>query len=476
MKKGSSCTSILVGKKATIDGSTIIARNDDTFHAVSPHKFIQHPAVHNQPGRVLKSWLNGFSAELPANAYRYPGVPNVDYKKLGYYEESGINEKNVAMSATESTYGNERVLSFDPLVKDGLDEDCIVNMTLPYIDSAREGVKYLGNLISKYGSPAGNSVLFSDNDEVWYLEIASGHHWVAQRIPDDAYAICANQVSIQEVNFNDADNFIWSPGIENFVAKNQLNPDHSGFNFRHIFGTSNEKDHHYNTPRVWYGQKYFNPEIIQEPESDNLPFILHPAHKITPEDIEYILGSHYNETPYDPLVKSNDNRKYLYRPIGLNRTQNSHILQIKNDVPKEVAAIMWLCIGYPTFAPYIPFFTNMNDTAPSYRDTKLYYHENDAYWLYRSLSVLVESNYQSFNQMNLDYLTELKQKFRTRVAEITKDALNTGLTGEKLTDYLTEANQKTVAQAEKRTRDFMGELYTKGMNLSHLTFTMDRNL
>ena len=78
--------------------------------------------------------------------------------------------------------------------------------------------------------------------------------------------------------------------------------------------------------------------------------------------------------------------------------------------------------------------------------------------------------------MNLDYLTELKQKFRSRVAEITKDALNTGLTGEKLTDFLTDANQKTVIQAEKRTRDFMGELYTKGMNLSHLTFTMDRNL
>lgn len=476
MKKTSSCTSILVGKKASLDGSTMIARNDDTFEAVAPHKFVLHPAVSHQPDRVLKSWLNDFSAKLPENAYRYPGVPNVDYQKLGYYEESGINEKNVAMSATESTYGNERVLAFDPLVSAGLDEDCIVNMTLPYIDSARAGVTYLGKLIEKYGSPAGNSVLFSDCDEVWYLEIASGHHWVAQRIPDEAYAICANQVAIQEVDFNDPENFCWSNGIQEFVAQHQLNPDHSGFNFRHIFGTATEKDRHYNTPRVWYGQRYFNPEIMQEPESDELPFIQYPSRKISTDDIEFILGSHYNETPYDPLVQHHDARKYLYRPIGLNRTQNSHILQIRNNVANEVAAVMWLCLGYPTFSPYVPFFTNMDDTAPSYCNTQLTYDESDAYWLYRSLSVLVESNYRQFNQLDRDFLTDLRQRLRTRVNQITQEAQASNLTGSALTSYLTAANQETVRQTEKRTREFMGELYTKGTELSRLTFTMDRNL
>lgn len=88
---------------------------------------------------------------------------------------------------------------------DGLDEDCMVNVVLPYIDSARGGVKRLGALIAKYGSAAGNSVLFSDKDEIWYMEIVTGHHWVAQRIPDDAYAIAANRVSIQEVDFTSDD-------------------------------------------------------------------------------------------------------------------------------------------------------------------------------------------------------------------------------------------------------------------------------
>ena len=39
------CTSILVGKKATVDGSTMIARNDDTFLPITPQRFVMQPAV-----------------------------------------------------------------------------------------------------------------------------------------------------------------------------------------------------------------------------------------------------------------------------------------------------------------------------------------------------------------------------------------------------------------------------------------------
>ena len=182
MRHHSACTTILVGKKASIDGSTMIARNDDTFRPITPQKFIIEPARSNDKGKILKSWLNKFSMELPPDADRVPAVPNVDYKKCGYYDESGINQHNVCMSCTESTYGNSRTLAFDPLVRDGLDEDCMQTAVLPYITSARHGVEYLGSLIKKYGSPAGNSVLFSDKDDIWYMEIVTGHHWVAPRI------------------------------------------------------------------------------------------------------------------------------------------------------------------------------------------------------------------------------------------------------------------------------------------------------
>ena len=474
MKEYSACTTILVGKKASVDGSTMIARNDDTFRPITPQKFIIRPAAKDESGRKIKSWLNKFELDLPENAQAVPAVPNVDYKNRGYYDESGINQENVAMSCTESTYGNERALAFDPLVKDGLDEDCMQSVVLPYIHSARNGVEYLGKLIAKYGSPAGNSVLFGDKNEIWYMEIVTGHHWVAQRIPDDAYAIAANRVSIEQVDFADTANFMWSDGIQEFVADHHLNVDHQGWNFRHIFGTYSQQDRFYNTNRVWYGQKYFNPEIEQDPTDGDLPFIRRAAKKITREDIEFVLGSHYQNTPYDPFGKGTDEEKHRFRPIGLNRTQNSHILQIRNDVESDKAAIMWLCIGGPTFTPFVPFFANMNDTDPSYNNTSMEYNLNDAWWYYKSLAALVETHYSQFVQLDTDYLNELNQYYRKRVEDVIAQAQ--GKTGAELTSYLTKANQETVAYTRKRSEKLWAQMMIDSINMSKLTFNMDENL
>lgn len=474
MKEYSACTTILVGKKASVDGSTMIARNDDTFRPITPQKFIIHPEAKGEKGRKIKSWLNKFEMDLPEDAQRVPAVPNVDYKHRGYYDESGINQDNVAMSCTESTYGNERALAYDPLVKDGLDEDCMQSVVLPYIHSSKDGVQFLGKLIAKYGSPAGNSVLFGDKDEIWYMEIVTGHHWVAQRIPDDAYAVAANRVSIEQVDFTDSDNFMWSDGIREFVADHHLNVDHEGWNFRHIFGTYSQQDRYYNTNRVWYGQKYFNPEIEQEPTDGDLPFIRRAAKKITREDIEFVLGSHYQNTPFDPFGKGTEEEKHRFRPIGLNRTQNAHILQIRNDVAADKAAIMWLCIGGPTFTPFVPFFANMSDTDPSYNNTSMDYNMNDAWWYYKSLAALVESHYPQFVQLDTDYLNELNQYFRRRVHEIIDVAGDKS--GAALTEYLTKANQETVAYTRKRSEKLWAQMMIDSINMSKLTFNMDANL
>ncbi len=473
----SACTSILVGKAASLDGTTMIARNDDTFLPLTPQRFYMHPGWKGKKGQTVASPLNGFTAELPENGYRYNAVPNVDREHLGDYEESGINEKNVAMSATESTYGNERALAHDSLVKDGLDEDLIVNMTLPFIESARHGVEYLGQLIKQYGSPAGNSVLFSDRDNVWYMEIVTGHHWVAQRIPDDAYAVAANQVAIQQVDFDDTDNFAWSEGIREFVEEHHLNTDKEGWNFRHIFGTMNEKDRHYNTPRVWYGHHILNPEVDEEPESAELPFIMRTSHKISVEDIAQILGSHYNETKYDPFGhEGSEHDRLRYRPIGLNRTQNSHVLQVRGNAPAGAEGVMWLCLGYPTFSPYVPFYTNANDTDPSYSSTplKLDTDVDSAYWMYRTLSTITESHYSKFIQQNRDYLTALYRRFREHVAET--DTAASELSGKELTKALTEANYAIVAETKAATKAQINEMLMESINLSQLTFNMDKNL
>ena len=158
----------------------------------------------------------------------------------------------------------------------------------------------------------------------------------------------------------------------------------------------------------------------------------------------------------------------------MNRTQNSHILQIRNDVESDKAAIMWLCIGGPTFTPFVPFFANMNDTDPSYNNTSMEYNLDDAWWYYKSLAVLVESHYPQFVQLDTDYLNELNQYYRRRVEDVIAQAQ--GKTGAELTSYLTKANQETVVYTRKRSEKLWAQMMIDSINMSKLTFNMDENL
>ncbi len=148
------------------------------------------------------------------------------------------------MSATETEATNARCLGHDPLVEDGIDEDSMVYLVLPFVKTAREGVERLGKLIEKYGTGESNGIAFSDHDEVWYFETGAGHQWVAQRIPEDSYAICPNIMVIQDIDFDDHDNFMYAPTIRDFVEKNHLNPSTDGkWSFRDIFGKDIEYWH-----------------------------------------------------------------------------------------------------------------------------------------------------------------------------------------------------------------------------------------
>lgn len=162
--KNSACTSIMVGKKASMDGSTFIARNEDRVVAIEPKRFIVQPAVSGRDETYVSPY-NKLTVKLPATGMRYTATPSGD-QSMGPNEEDGFNEANVGESATESVYANDRVLAYDPYVKNGLAEDSMTNLVLPYIHSAREGVEYLGKLVSKYGSAEGNGVQFNDQNEV----------------------------------------------------------------------------------------------------------------------------------------------------------------------------------------------------------------------------------------------------------------------------------------------------------------------
>ncbi len=161
-RNNSSCTAVLVGKNATVDGSTMIARNEDAGGGINPKRFVV-VTPDQQPTEYI-STFNGFKLTLPADPLRYTETPCADVSD-GVWGESGINTDNVAMSSTETEFTNTTVLGIDPLVDDGIGEEAMLTVVLPYIHSAREGVKRLGALITKYGTCESNGIAFSDQDE-----------------------------------------------------------------------------------------------------------------------------------------------------------------------------------------------------------------------------------------------------------------------------------------------------------------------
>lgn len=470
----SACTSVMVGKKASIDGSTFIARNEDRVKAIEPKRFIVQPAVSGR-NETYVSPYNKLTVKLPADGMRYTATPSGD-QTAGPNEEDGFNAANVGESATESVYANDRVLAYDPYVKNGLAEDSMTTLVLPFIHSAREGVKYLGKLVEQYGSAEGNGVQFNDQNEVWYMEIATGHQWVAVRIPDDCYAVAANQIAIEQIDFNDPANYLWSPNIQEFVEEHHLNPDHDQWNFRHIFGTNTKKDHHYNTPRVWFAQRYLNPTAAaaQTPESPDMPFIRKPERKITVEDIQYILKSHYNETKYDPLGDGSEHDRKVYRAISLSRTAQSHILQMRNNVDEKHAAVQWVEFGVPSFCAYVPFFANADDTDVSYRELPAKMDLDSAFWLNEALAMVVEAHYHEFDEADEDFQKELGEWCRRKIAEVDQHAKT--LDGKQLTTYLTAQNHEIAKYCNAKAKELLFELMTQGTELSKLTFKMDPNL
>lgn len=467
--KLSSCTSILVGKQASVDGTIMIGRNEDS-KAAWPKRVVIHP--HGDLDTRFESKDTGLKLTLPKGSFKYSATPEWT-NKYGLFEEDGINEYNVAMSATESAYCNDRVLGCDPLVKGGLNEEAMVTVVLPFVKTAREGVQRLGDLIAEHGTGETNGILFADDNEAWYFESGAGHYWVAQRIPDDSYAVVANQLAIQEVDFNDPDNFMFHPQLKQFVEDNHLNPHPGTFNFRQIFGTATRSDAIYSTPRVWSGHQQFSPVTAKDefPESQDLPFIMKPEKKISIFDAQHYLASHFQGTPYDPIGTGNDHDKHLYRPISLAKTQESHIMQMN----RPGADIQWIAMGVAAESVYVPFFAGINDVPAPYKRGKLPAQLNSAYWIFKHAGILADANLHDLLPQVEDVQHQLNQE-SVRMIKETDQELQKITDKDERSKYLTTQSENIATDALDAYRHLSLRLITQLTDQCQLNFHTDENL
>lgn len=460
-----SCTTVLVGKKASIDGSTIISRNDDGHEALDPQRFVV-VQPEDQP-KHYQAVISGVKVELPDNPMRYTSMPN-SILTNGIWPAAGINSENVAMSATETITTNPRIQGLDPYVEGGIGEEDIVTLVLPYIHSAKEGVERLGALLKEYGTYEPNGIAFSDQDEVWWLETIGGHHWAAVRIPDDAYVVAPNRMNIDDFDF-DSEDTLCSDDLKALIEDNHLNPDFEGYNLRHIFGSSSIKDTVYNNPRAWYGQKYFTPEVEQDPMDQDLPFICRANRKITIEDVKFVLSSHFENTKYDPYGDGTEAEKTLIRPIGINRNHNVHILQIRNHVPAEIAGVHWLAYGANTFNTVVPFYSNVSDTPACYKNATGTFDLNNMYWLSCATALLGDTDYNFYVDFRNTFELEAMSTYRGIQNETDKAIADQS----DVQAFLETANEKLADESLKRQTKLFGDMVISGSEHMKLRYNLN---
>ena len=474
------CTTILVGKNASFDGSTMVARTEDAPSGVFRAKKFVNVAPEEQP-RKYKSVISKVEIDLPNNPVRYTAVPNAILDN-GIWGQCGANEYNVSMSATETITSNERVLGADPLVDCGIGEEDIYTIVMPYIASAREGVTFLGNLLEKYGTYEMNGIAFQDENEIWWLETIGGHHWMARRVPDNSYVIMPNQLGIDKFDFDDAfgakKEFMCSADLLDFVKKYHLDLSIDGdFNPRHAFGSRSDADHTYNTPRAWILQRYFNPtsntydgiNADYRPDSDNLPWARIPEKKITVEDIKYALSHHYQGTEYDSYSKDiHSVKKGTLRPIGINRTNFLGLVQIRPYMPDELKCLQWLAIGSCVFNAIVPFYTNINRTPDYLANTTNQVTTENFYWTNRLIAALCDAHFADTASHIERYQLKVQSQSTALINKYDEKFIAEKVSKDSAKDFLEKANENIADELKVQTDDLLDKaLYTASCNMKN---------
>ena len=493
-----SCTTILVGKNASYNGSTMIARNDDCAAGsyTAKHMVVVEP---KDLPKVYKPVISKAEIPMPEKgAMRFICVPNADLSEEGIWAAAGVNEKNITMTATETITSNERVLAADPLwesgkkngreyAEGGIGEEDLVYLVLPYIRSAREGVLRVAELLKEYGTYEMNGMAFSDDEEIWWLETIGGHHFLAKRVPDEAVVIMPNQFGLDEYDFEDAfgaqTDHICSDDMIEFIRDNDLDltnysffdiPEEdveSGFLFnpRDAFGSHDDADHVYNTPRAWYMGRYLCPgdfiwdgdDADYRPDSDDIPWCVVPERLVTPEDVKYLLSSHFQGTPYDPYMSYGDkSMSGAYRSIGVNRTSFMSLAEVRGD--REV--LFELCFGSNVFNAMIPLYANVKTIPEYFAFTPDKPDTGSFYWANRMIGALADASYRTSLNHIERYQLDVQSKCKALIIKYDK-LIENEKTAAKRRVLCEKANEEIAELTKKKTDDLLDKVLYEASNI-----------
>ena len=393
------CTTVIVGRDASADGSRIIARTVDA----KGNEAVRMTSVAAQQRAADWTFTDPFSkftCTLPANSCQYIGAPLFTSEDAGSYYESCINEKNVCMSATESIYGSDQALAADPLVEDSICESNMPELVIPYVSSAREGVERLGALVEQHGISEESAVVFADDNETWYMEIYSGHQWAAIRFPDDSYAVIGNDGLIGAVDVNDTANVLVSSNLVALARDNGFLQEEDGK--INLVATYCAPTRDYSQIRVWGGHRQFSPSQTGEYDvNETYRLLMKPDDKISLEDVLEFTRYRFEDTEF------NVNEHPEVRAVGVVRTEAAHAFWLRDGKPQ----IMWEALANPEMSVYVPTYGNITQFSEAYAKDTYDTDETTAYWKLRRLSTLAIQGRDTYGAIVRDTWKQLEREF-----------------------------------------------------------------
>lgn len=417
-KLPSECTTIIIGQEQTADGSMIVARSED-WDAMEAKNYEIFEGTDNGP-REFVAKDSPFRCELPEKALGYSALS--PYNLHGHWGSAGFNTAGVGMSATESIFSNDEVLKHDPLVENGVAENSVFNITLPYVHTAREGVERLGMLIEKYGIAEGFGIGFVDSKEIWYLETACGHRWLACRMPKDQYFVTGNQSRFRTYDPNDKENYLASADLIEFAEKHGLyNPAQGAFDFHEAYARDIKLDTTYNYPRVWGLQQFFSPEIKNDVTKNTFPVFAKAAHKVTLTELRTAFRFHYDNTEHDPYLNSNP--KEPYRPVSIFRTTQTHLLQVRPELPQAIGCVNYVAMGMADLGVFLPLYQGITSYPEAYTKGNGESSDDSAYWKFRKIMVLGMTNYNKYAPVIKEAYAKFEAETDQRQCEMEEEYL-----------------------------------------------------
>ena len=425
-----SCTSILVGRKASTDGSAMTCHSCD-----GPYRtwLKMEPAQKHAEGAMRKvywgtmhtetAWDQGGiteKGEIPQVAETY-GYLNVCYPCL--------NEKQLAIG--ETTVGGRKELRND----EGLFViEELQRIALERCTTAREAIALIGQLVAEYGyGDSGECLTFADKKEIWHFEIygsgltETSAVWAAVRIPDDHVAVSANIPRISRLDLENPDWYMASENVHRIAQENEWwNPDSSEFVFWKAY--SGRKPY---SIREFYVLSTLAPSANLTMEMEELPFSVKPDEKVSVRDVMNFYRETYEGTEWDmtrnlmvekrrrrgepepeegaepEMIKSpianpwmgRDMRTLVntlkpgtterQRAIAIAGCSYSQIVQIRDWLPDAIGGVAWFSFDNPGQSPRIPIFAGTKSLPRAFQICGQHgYREDAAIWRFRKANRL----------------------------------------------------------------------------------------